>query len=239
MSPKAAALTADQVRADILAPVIEEQARIRAGERAARAAIEEAQARREEEMIVWRATADECRRLFQPEPPPPEPLQMLQHQAVLHRAITARNACSEWQNRLLAERRGQAETAYRQALPELIELTRATPLGDTDGLLPEWQSWLRLVKDCRTAAERSGGRIPQNPSRARMRTTITAADLLEALNGVDLLEPLPAAADWISGGPRDGFHQPLYGAPDGPTGKTRGQAAAERRARANGGRPGW
>jgi hypothetical protein len=239
MSPKAAVLTADQVRADILAPVMEEQARIKAGEQAARAAIEEAQAKREEEMTAWRAKAAECRRLFQPEPPPPEPLVMLQHHAVLHRAITARNACREWQNRLLTEQRGKAETAYRQALPELVERTRAARLGDADGLLPEWQGWLQLVKECRVADERSGGRMPLNPATARMRTVITAADLLEALKGADLLEPLPAAVDWIGGGPRDGFHQPLHGAPDGPTGQTREQAAADRRARANGGRPGW
>lgn len=217
MSPKAAPLTADQVRAGILAPVIEEQDRITAGETAARAAIDEAQAKREEAMTAWRAEAAECRSLFQPEPQPPAPLEMPQHLAVLHRALTARQACSDWQDRLMAEQRGKAETAYRRALPELTERTRATALGEIDSILPEWKDWLRLVKECRAAEERSRGRRPQDPATGRMRTTITAADLLEALNGADLLEPFPAPPLWIRGGTRDGFHQPLKGAPDGST----------------------
>jgi hypothetical protein len=229
MSPKSAPLTADQVRADILAPVIEEQARIDAGERAARAAIDAARAKRDEEVTAWRAEAAECQRLFLPEPPPPAPLEMPQHHAVLHRAITARQAASEWQDRLLTEQRGKAETAYREALPNLIERTRTTTLGATEAILVEWNGWLHLVKDCRAADERRGGRRQWDPATGRMRTTITAADLLEAVNGVDLLEPSPVAKEWIDGGPRDGFHQPMRGGPDGPDGMTREQAAQQRR----------
>lgn len=228
MSPKTTPLTAEQVRAGILAPVIAEQDRITAGERAARAAIDEAQAKREEEMTVWRAEAAESRRLFKVEPPPPAPLEMPQHLAVLHRAITARQTCSDWQNRLMAEHRGKAETEYRQALPELMERTRTTALGEIDSVLPEWNDWLRLIRECRAAEERTGGRIPRDPATGRMRTTITAADLLEALNGADLLEPLPPAREWIDGGPRDSFHRPAKGGPDGPDGMTREQAAQQR-----------
>jgi hypothetical protein len=117
VSPKTAPLTPEQVRADILGPVIEEQARINAGERAARAAIDAARAKRDEEVTAWRAEAAEAVRLFQPEPKPPEPLQMQPHHAVLHRAITARQAASDWQDRLLAEQRGKVESSYRTALP--------------------------------------------------------------------------------------------------------------------------
>jgi hypothetical protein len=229
MSPKTAPLTAEQVRADILAPVIEEQERIDAGERAARAAIDAARAKREEELTAWRAEAAECLRLFLPGPPPPAPVEMPQHHAVLHRAITARQTVSVWQERLLAEQRGKAETAYRTALPDLIERTHATTLGATDAILTEWNGWLQLVRDCRAAAERSGGQRPWDPASGRMRTTITAADLLEAVTGADLLEPFPAGRDWIDGGPRDGFHQPMKGGPDGPDGMTREQAAQQRR----------
>ncbi|NWL13736.1 hypothetical protein DM793_20955 [Paenarthrobacter nitroguajacolicus] len=229
MSPKTAPLTAVQVRADILAPVIEERARIKEGERAARAAIEEAQAKRNEEVSAWRAEAAECQRLFLPEPPPPARLEMPQHHALLHRAITARTRCEEWQNRLLAEHRGEVETAYRQALPDLTERTRATALGDADSVLGEWNGWLRLVRECRAAEERTGGRLMHDPPTSRMRTTITAADLLEAVNGADLLEPAPPGRDWIDGGPRDGFHQPMSGGPDGPDGMTREEAAQQRK----------
>jgi hypothetical protein len=229
MSPKAAPLTAEQVRADILAPVIEEQERINAGERAARAAIDAARAKREEEVAAWRAEAAEAVRLFQPEPPPPPLLEMPQHHAILHRAITARQAASDWQDRLLAEQHGKAETAYRQALPDLIERTRTTPLGATEEILAEWNGWLHLVRDCRAAEERRGGRRPWDPATGRMRTTITAAGLLDAVNGADLLEPFPAGRDWIDGGPRDGFNQPMKSFPDGPDGLTREQAAQQRR----------
>jgi hypothetical protein len=229
MSPKTAPLTADQVRADILGPVIEEQDRINAGERAARAAIDEARAKRDEEVTAWRAESAESLRLFLPEPPPPAALEMPQHHAVLHRAITARKAASEWQDRLLAEQRGKAETAYRTALPDLTERTRTTPLGATEAIVAEWNGWLQLVRECRAAAERSGGRRQWDPATGRMRTTITAADLLEAVNGVNLLEPFPVATEWIDGGARDGFHRPLSGGPDGPDGPTRAQAAQKRR----------
>jgi hypothetical protein len=229
MSPKTAPLTAEQVRADILAPVMEEQERINAGERAARLAIDEARAKREEEVTAWRAQAAEAARLFQPEPKPPAPLEMPQHHAVLHRVITARQAASEWQDRLLAEQRGKAETAYRTALPDLIERTRTTELGATEAIVAEWNSWLHLVKDCRAADERKGGRRQWDPATGRMRATITAADLLEAVNGADLLEPFPPATEWIDGGPRDGFHQPMKGGPDGPDGWTREEAAQQRR----------
>jgi hypothetical protein len=229
MSPKTAPLTAHQLRADILAPVIEEQERIAAGERAARAAIDAAQAKRNDEVTAWRAEAAECQRLFLPEPPPPAPLEMPQHHAILHRAITARQAASDWQDRLLVEQRGRAETAYGEALPDLIERTRATPLGATERIVAEWNGWLHLVRDCRAAEERKGGRRPWDPATGRMRTTITAADLLEAVNGADLLAPSPVATEWIDGGPRDGFHQPKSGGPDGPDGMTREQAAQQRR----------
>lgn len=95
MSPKTASLTAGQARTGILAPVIAEKARIDAGERASRAVIEETQAKREEEMAAWWAEAAEDVRLFQPEPKLPAPLEIPQHHAVLHRAITARKAASE------------------------------------------------------------------------------------------------------------------------------------------------
>ncbi|MET4093875.1 hypothetical protein [Arthrobacter sp. UYCu712] len=229
MSPKTAPLTAEQVRADILGPVIEEQDRINAGERAARVAIDEARAKREEEMTAWQAEAAESRRLFAPEPQRPAPIEMQPHHAVLHRAITARKDASEWQDRLLADQRGKAETAYRKALPDLIERTRTTALGATDAILTEWNGWLQLARDCRAANERTGGRRPWDPASGRMRTTITAADLLEAVKGADLLEPFPPATEWIDGGPRDGFHQPLSGGPDGPDGQTREQAAQQRR----------
>lgn len=229
MSPKTAPLTAEQLRAHILAPVIEEQERITAGEQAARAAIDAAERQRAEQVAAWRAEAAECQRFYLPEPPPPAPLEMPQHLGVLHRAITARTACGDWRNRLLAEHRGAAETAYRQALPDLTERTRSTAIGDADSILGEWNDWLRLVKECRAAEERAGGRIPRDPATGRMRATITAADLLEALSGTDLLEPFPAAREWLDGGPRDGFHRPLSGGPDGPDGQTREQAAQQRR----------
>ncbi|MEE2528306.1 hypothetical protein V1639_04575 [Pseudarthrobacter sp. J75] len=226
MSPKTAPLTAEQVRAEILAPVIAEQALIMEGERAARAAMEAAQAKRDEEMAAWRVTAAECHRLFHPEPPPPAPLEMQQHVGVLHRAVTARTKCEEWQNRLLAEHRGHIETAYRQALPELTDRTRKTPLGDADTVLDEWNGWLRLVKESRQAEERAGGRrLIHDAPTGRMRATITAADLLDAVKGADLLEPFPRAVEWIDGGPRNAFHQPLTNVPDGPDGLTRAQAA--------------
>lgn len=108
MSPKTAPLTAVQVRADILGPIIEEEDWINAGDRGARAAIGEALAKREEEMVVPGARAAQCRRLFEPEPPLPASVNTRQHHAVLHRAITAREAASEWQDRLLADQRGKA-----------------------------------------------------------------------------------------------------------------------------------
>jgi hypothetical protein len=226
---QSATLTAAQVRAEILAPVLEEQDRIKEGEQVARAAIEEAQTKYDEEIAAWRVTAAECQRLYRPAPSPPAPVDMPQHQAVLHRAITARQACGNWQNRLMAEHRGHVETAYRQALPDLTERTRKTPLGDADTVLDEWNDWLRLVKECRAAEERDGGRLPRDPATGRMRAKITAPDLLDALSGVDLLEPFPRAKKWIDGGPRDGFHQPLSNAPDGPDTITREQAAERRR----------
>lgn len=229
MSRKTAPLTADQVRADILTPVIEEQERIDAGERAARAAIDAARAKRDEEVSAWRAEAAECLRLFLPEPPRPAPVEMPQHHAVLHRVITARQAASEWQDRLLAEQRGKAETAYRTALPDLTERTRTTPLGATEAIVAEWNGWLHLVRECRAADERMGGRRQWDPASGRMRTTITAPDLLEAVNGADLLEPFSPAREWIDGGPRDGFHKPMSGGPDGPDGMTREQAAQQRK----------
>lgn len=224
MSQKTAPQTVEQLRADILAPVIEENERIDAGERAAREAIEGARAEREEAMAVWRAEAMECRQLFQPEPPMPAPLDMPQHTAVLHRAVTARKATTEWQDRLLAEHRGRVETAYRAAFPDLLERTQTAALGATEAIAAEWNGWLRLVKDCRAADERSGGRRQLDPPSGRMRTTITPADLLDAVNGVDLLDPFPPAADWIQGGPRDGFHQKKTNWPDGPDGLTRNEA---------------
>lgn len=108
MSPKTAPLTAVQVRADILAPIIEEEEWINPGERAARAAIGEATAKRKEEIVVPGARAAQCRRLFEPEPPLLAPMNMRQHHPVLHRAITEREAASEWQDRLLADQRGKA-----------------------------------------------------------------------------------------------------------------------------------
>ncbi|WOH17694.1 hypothetical protein IRJ34_15265 [Paenarthrobacter sp. GOM3] len=234
MSPKKEALTAEEVRAEILAPVIEEQARIDDGEREAREAIAEAAAAREVELSAWRDEAAECQRLFRAEPQRPEPLDVRRFEAVLHRAVTARTAAWNWQQKLLAEHRGKAETAYRAALPDLLERTRATALGSTDAVVAEWNSWLRLVKDCRSAEELTAGRRQHNPPSGRMLEAITPADLLEAVNGTDLLKPAPVETDWIKGEPHDGFLKPKTSWPDGSDGPT--LAEARERSRPGGAR---
>lgn len=68
-----------------------------------------------------------------------------------------------WQNRSVSEHRGRVETEYRQALSELMECTRKSMLGDVERILREWNDWLRLIKACRAAEERGGGRLPHDP----------------------------------------------------------------------------
>ncbi len=228
---QSAAETAQSLRARLFKPVMAERARIEEGVREATADIEAEQGKHAVVMARWQKQADESRKAFRPEPDRPTPRDQSGHHALLHRAVTARAECSEWEERLLADHVTHIEAAYKQAAPALLKRTRDTPLGKVEQLLPVWQGWLRLLAEARGAAERVGGVRPHQPVRDRMRQMITGADLFEAIDGADLMAPAPLQLPEVM--LRNGQRSL-----DGPTGLTREQAGRERQARLNGGRPG-
>lgn len=235
MARKIVQRTAEDLRAEILAPVLEERARIESGRAEAQAVVTAAGEKYEAEYAVWKVTADECERFYRPAPPRPVPDDTSQSSGILHMSVLARQACAEWERRLLAEQRGIIETAYREEFPRLQERTKATPLGDTATILAEWEGWRRLVHECRSAAERDGGRFPHDPPSGRMRSTLTTVDLIDVVDGADILEPFPTATDWI----KDLGWNRMNPSPDGPTGLTLAEARLEAHRRLHGGRPGW
>jgi hypothetical protein len=217
--------TAETLKARIIEPVTAERKRIDDGVDETMAAIDREAAKHAEQMARWQAQVTEAHAAFRPAPPPPTPRDMSGHTALLHRAVTARGHCTNWEQKLLGEYLPQIEAAYRHASKDLLDRTRRTPLSDVEELLPEWNGWLSLLAEARGAAGRAGGLMPHNPVPERMRKVIRGKDLLDAIGGVDLT----AASEipFLDRPTRDVVARD----PDGPNGITREQAADDRRAR--------
>ncbi|MGO4144147.1 hypothetical protein AB4Y77_03605 [Paenarthrobacter sp. YAF11_1] len=181
--------TAAKLRAEILRDVAAERARIADAERQARESIDKKEAAFSVLAKAHSEKARKAREAYQPEPMAPEPPDIRQESALLHRMLVAKDGAESMERRALGANRLQIESEWNRSLPGLAAAAQEA-LKPVEDLLAVLRDWSSLLKEARRAEMLVSGRRSSNGPAERMRRDLTILDLAELAAGSDVLKPV-------------------------------------------------